>query len=89
MHATPFFSFVCSYFCVESFALRDFFPETVHLKSVRVTDCQDAGLACKFVVAAKPADRPVTERAIPTTIFDAEPSVKVRNSPLIRGAIPG
>jgi len=38
---------------------------------------KDAGLACKYIIACKPADAPVTERAIPVTIFDAEEPVKV------------
>ena len=38
---------------------------------------KDAGLACKYIVASRPADRPVTERAIPVAIFEAEPNEKV------------
>ena len=37
---------------------------------------KDAGLACKFIVAAKPVDKPVTERAIPVAIFEAEAAVR-------------
>lgn len=37
---------------------------------------KDAGLACKYVIAQKPIGSPVTERAIPTTIFSSEPEVK-------------
>ncbi|KAL4229089.1 hypothetical protein ACF0H5_012128 [Mactra antiquata] len=37
---------------------------------------KDAGLSCKFVISKKPEGAPVTERAIPLTIFDAEPGVK-------------
>ena len=37
---------------------------------------KDKGLACKFVISAQPAGAPVTERAIPVTIFSAEESVK-------------
>ncbi|KAL1924531.1 uncharacterized protein VTP21DRAFT_4185 [Calcarisporiella thermophila] len=37
---------------------------------------KDKGLACKFIISAKPAGAPVAERAIPTAIFSAEPSVK-------------
>ena len=37
---------------------------------------KDAGLACKYIVASRPADRPVTERAIPVAIFEAEPNEK-------------
>lgn len=37
---------------------------------------KDKGLACKFVIAAKPAGAPVAERAIPVAIFSAEESVK-------------
>ena len=36
---------------------------------------KDKGLACKLLVAKKPAGAPVTERAIPTSIFEAEPSI--------------
>lgn len=37
---------------------------------------KDKGLACKFVISAKPFGAPVTERAVPIAIFAAEPSVK-------------
>ncbi|XP_041470272.1 DNA polymerase epsilon catalytic subunit A-like isoform X2 [Lytechinus variegatus] len=37
---------------------------------------KDKGLACKFVIARKPEGAPVTERAIPLAIFQAEPSIK-------------
>ncbi|XP_065196318.1 DNA polymerase epsilon catalytic subunit A-like [Sycon ciliatum] len=37
---------------------------------------KDKGLNCKFVIARKPEGAPVTERAIPLAIFQAEPSVK-------------
>ncbi|XP_048254478.1 DNA polymerase epsilon catalytic subunit A-like isoform X1 [Haliotis rufescens] len=37
---------------------------------------KDAGLACRFIIAKKPEGAPVTERAIPLAIFQAEPSVK-------------
>eukprot|EP00742_Colponemidia_sp_Colp-10_P004977 GILJ01005318.1.p1 GENE.GILJ01005318.1~~GILJ01005318.1.p1 ORF type:complete len:1434 (+),score=252.77 GILJ01005318.1:629-4303(+) len=37
---------------------------------------KDKGLACTLVIARKPLGSPVTERAIPVTIFSAEPSVK-------------
>ena len=37
---------------------------------------KDKGLACKLIVARLPAGRPVTERAIPTAIFSAEPAVQ-------------
>ncbi|TPP56453.1 DNA polymerase epsilon catalytic subunit [Fasciola gigantica] len=37
---------------------------------------KDAGLSCRFVISKKPDGAPVTERAIPLTIFQAEPSVK-------------
>jgi hypothetical protein len=36
---------------------------------------KDKGLACKLLVAKKPAGYPVTERALPTTIFEAEPEI--------------
>jgi DNA polymerase epsilon subunit 1 len=37
---------------------------------------KDKGLACKFIISAKPAGAPVTERAVPIAIFSAEESVK-------------
>ncbi|KAH7922539.1 DUF1744-domain-containing protein [Leucogyrophana mollusca] len=37
---------------------------------------KDKGLACKFIISAKPAGAPVTERAVPVAIFSAEESVK-------------
>ncbi|KAI9486077.1 MAG: hypothetical protein EXX96DRAFT_495723 [Benjaminiella poitrasii] len=37
---------------------------------------KDRGLACKFIISARPYDLPVSERAIPVAIFQAEPSVK-------------
>ncbi|KAG0164792.1 DNA polymerase epsilon catalytic subunit [Apophysomyces sp. BC1034] len=37
---------------------------------------KDKGLACKFIISARPAGLPVSERAIPVAIFSAEPSVK-------------
>lgn len=37
---------------------------------------KDKGLACKFVISSRPYDVPVSERAIPVTIFSAELSVK-------------
>jgi DNA polymerase epsilon subunit 1 len=37
---------------------------------------KDAGLACKFIISKKPEGAPVTERAIPLAIFQAEPGVK-------------
>lgn len=37
---------------------------------------KDAGLACKYVIAQKPIGSPVTERAIPTTIFSSEADIK-------------
>lgn len=37
---------------------------------------KDKGLACRFVISHKPEGAPVTERAIPLAIFQAEPSVK-------------
>lgn len=37
---------------------------------------KDKGLACKFIISAKPLGAPVTERAVPVAIFDAEESVK-------------
>ncbi|KAK7073292.1 hypothetical protein SK128_028068 [Halocaridina rubra] len=36
---------------------------------------KDAGLSCKFVISKKPEGAPVTERAIPLAIFQAETSV--------------
>jgi DNA polymerase epsilon subunit 1 len=37
---------------------------------------KDKGLACKFIISAKPLGAPVTERAVPVAIFDAEEGVK-------------
>ncbi|KAJ8035463.1 DNA polymerase epsilon catalytic subunit A [Holothuria leucospilota] len=37
---------------------------------------KDKGLACKFIISKKPEGAPVTERAIPQAIFQAEPGVK-------------
>ena len=37
---------------------------------------KDKGLACKFVISAKPHGAPVTDRAVPVAIFSAEDSVK-------------
>jgi len=37
---------------------------------------KDKGLACKFIISARPMGAPVTERAIPIAIFSAEESVK-------------
>jgi DNA polymerase epsilon subunit 1 len=37
---------------------------------------KDAGLSCRFIISAKPNGAPVTERAIPVAIFDADIAVK-------------
>lgn len=37
---------------------------------------KDKGLACKFIISAKPYGAPVTERAVPVAIFDADIAVK-------------
>lgn len=37
---------------------------------------KDAGLSCRYIISRKPEGAPVTERAIPLAIFQAEPSVK-------------
>ncbi|KAL4246754.1 DNA polymerase epsilon catalytic subunit [Abortiporus biennis] len=37
---------------------------------------KDKGLACKFIISAKPHGAPVTERAVPVAIFSAEENVK-------------
>ncbi|PFH48591.1 hypothetical protein AMATHDRAFT_5676 [Amanita thiersii Skay4041] len=37
---------------------------------------KDKGLACKFIISARPTGAPVTERAIPVAIFAAEEGVK-------------
>lgn len=37
---------------------------------------KDKGLACKFIISAKPIGAPVTERAVPVAIFSAEQSIK-------------
>ena len=36
---------------------------------------KDKGLACRFIISRRPEGAPVTERAIPLAIFQAEPSV--------------
>lgn len=37
---------------------------------------KDAGLSCRYIISRKPEGSPVTERAIPLAIFQAEPSVR-------------
>jgi DNA polymerase epsilon subunit 1 len=37
---------------------------------------KDAGLACKLIISKKPEGAPVTERAIPLAIFEAESSIR-------------
>ncbi|XP_043195220.1 DNA polymerase epsilon catalytic subunit A-like [Amphibalanus amphitrite] len=37
---------------------------------------KEAGLACQYIISKKPEGAPVTERAVPLAIFQAEPSVK-------------
>ncbi|MCJ1436933.1 DNA polymerase epsilon catalytic subunit [Xylographa pallens] len=37
---------------------------------------KDKGLNCKYIIASRPKNAPVTERAIPVAIFSAEQSVK-------------
>ena len=37
---------------------------------------KDAGLSCRFIISKKPEGAPVTERAIPLAIFEAEPSIR-------------
>lgn len=37
---------------------------------------KDKGLNCKYIIASKPKNAPVTERAIPVAIFSAEDQVK-------------
>lgn len=37
---------------------------------------KDKGLNCKYIISAKPRNTPVTDRAIPVTIFSAEEHVK-------------
>ena len=41
-----------------------------------MTQVEDKGVTCKYIIARHPAGAPVTERAIPVTIFDAEIAVK-------------
>ena len=38
---------------------------------------KDSGLACQFFISKYPAGAPVTERAIPLAIFQAEESIKI------------
>jgi DNA polymerase epsilon subunit 1 len=37
---------------------------------------KDKGLSCRFIISSKPNGAPVTERAIPVAIFDADPAIK-------------
>lgn len=37
---------------------------------------KDAGLSCRFIIARKPEGAPVTERAIPLAIFQADASIR-------------
>nr|OQO27904.1 DNA polymerase epsilon catalytic subunit A [Rachicladosporium sp. CCFEE 5018] len=37
---------------------------------------KDKGLNCKYIIASRPRNAPVTERAVPVAIFSAEDSVK-------------
>ncbi|KAL0581436.1 DNA polymerase epsilon catalytic subunit [Marasmius crinis-equi] len=37
---------------------------------------KDKGLACKFIISARPIGAPVTDRAVPVAIFSAEESIK-------------
>ncbi|KND02716.1 DNA polymerase epsilon catalytic subunit [Spizellomyces punctatus DAOM BR117] len=37
---------------------------------------KDKGLNCKFIISAKPFGQPVSERAIPVVIFQADPGVR-------------
>lgn len=37
---------------------------------------KDKGLACKFIISAKPSGAPVTDRAVPVAIFSAEEGIK-------------
>lgn len=41
---------------------------------------KDKGLACRFIISRKPAGAPITERAIPLAIFQAESSVKTQET---------
>jgi hypothetical protein len=46
------------------------------IKIVTLTPDYFAGLSCRFVISKKPEGAPVTERAIPLAIFEAEPSIR-------------
>nr|XP_036870228.1 DNA polymerase epsilon catalytic subunit A isoform X5 [Manis javanica] len=37
---------------------------------------KDAGLSCRYIISRKPEGSPVTERAIPLAIFQAEPTMR-------------
>ncbi|ANZ74792.1 BA75_01783T0 [Komagataella pastoris] len=39
---------------------------------------KDKGLACKYVIANRPLNAPITERAIPVTIFSSDAEIKKR-----------
>ena len=51
-------------------------PSSLLLQFLGDQMVKDAGLSCRFVISRKPEGAPVTERAIPLAIFQAEPSVK-------------
>lgn len=36
---------------------------------------KDRGLNCQYVISAKPSQAPVSERAIPTVVFQTDPSI--------------
>ena len=49
---------------------------SIHLQFLGDQMTKDAGLSCQFIISRKPEGAPVTQRAIPLAIFQAEPSVK-------------
>ncbi|GJP47493.1 hypothetical protein CLOM_g6680 [Closterium sp. NIES-68] len=69
--------------CTMSKALEEYGgrKSTAATTAVRLADflgegmIKDKGLSCKYIVAKYPATSPVSERAIPVAIFNAEPEV--------------
>ncbi|CAI7838422.1 unnamed protein product, partial [Closterium sp. NIES-53] len=69
--------------CTMSKALEEYGgrKSTAATTAIRLADflgeamIKDKGLSCKYIVAKYPATSPVSERAIPVAIFNAEPEV--------------
>lgn len=71
LHSTPaIFPYALLHFfstCFSCFIVAQFLGDQM---------VKDTGLACRFVISKKPEGSPVTERAIPLAIFQAEPTVR-------------